>query len=80
MPSDEFRWTEDLPEDERARFAADLAEASQASAELEQGSVLAQTIREWRSTAAIHADPVLAKQLSGPIDDDFGPLPAPTDV
>ncbi|MCE7004991.1 hypothetical protein LWC34_19475 [Kibdelosporangium philippinense] len=77
---DEFPWTEVLPEDERAQFVADFARAFQASAELEQWSVLAQTIREWQSTAAIHADPLLAKQLAGPIDDDFGPIPAPSDV
>jgi hypothetical protein len=72
--------TLDLPDEEKAEFAADFARAFQASAELGEWSVLAQTVREWRSTAAIHADPVLAKQLTGPLDGDFGPVPAPMET
>jgi hypothetical protein len=76
---DEFPWVDVLPDDEKAEFVADFARAFQASAELGEWSVLAQTVREWRSTAAIHADPVLAAQLTGPVDGDFGPVPAPTE-
>jgi hypothetical protein len=39
--------------------------------------VLAQTVVEWRSTAAIYADPILAARLAEPIDTDFGPVPEP---
>lgn len=77
---DEFPWVDVLPMDEQAQFVQDFARAFQASAELGQWSVLAQTIREWRSTAIIHADPVLASKLAGPRGEDFGPVPAPTDV
>ncbi|MEV6875581.1 hypothetical protein [Amycolatopsis sp. NPDC051128] len=77
---DEFPWVDVLPEPEQAQFVRDFARAFQASAELGQWSVLAQTITEWRSTAAIHADPALAGKLTGPIEEDFGPVPAPTDV
>ncbi|MBF6174631.1 hypothetical protein [Nocardia blacklockiae] len=76
---DEFPWADVLPEPSRIGFVRDFARAFQASAELGEWSVLAQTIREWRSTAAIYADPALAEQLSEPIDDDFGPILAPTD-
>jgi hypothetical protein len=69
---DEFPWVDVLPEAEQAQFVKDFARAFQASAELGQWSVLAQTITEWRSTAAIHADPALAGKLTGPIDGDFG--------
>ncbi|MER5260995.1 hypothetical protein ABTZ99_02775 [Actinosynnema sp. NPDC002837] len=41
-----------------------------------EGSVAA-AVREWQSTAAIHADPTLADRLSGPLNDDSGPVPAP---
>ena len=51
--------------------------AVQASAELGQWDVLAQALVEWRATAAIHANPGLAAELSRPIDDDLGPVPAP---
>jgi hypothetical protein len=76
---DEFPWVDVLPNEEKAEFVADFARAFQASAELGEWSVLAQTVREWRSTAAIHADPTLAARLSGPLDDDFGQVPAPTE-
>jgi hypothetical protein len=77
---DEFLWVDVLPEAEQAQFVHDFARAFQASAELEQWSVLAQTIVEWRGTAAIHADPALAGKLTGPIEEDFGPVPGPTDI
>ncbi|MFC9997817.1 hypothetical protein [Nocardia sp. NPDC127526] len=76
---DEFPWVDVLPEASQALFVKDFARAFQASAELGEWSVLAQTVREWRSTAAIAADPVLAEELSRPIggDFDFGPVPEP---
>ena len=74
---DEFPWVDVLPEDEKGQFVVDFARAFQASAELGEWSILSQTLREWRVTAAIHADPRLAQQLSQPIDGDFGPVPAP---
>jgi hypothetical protein len=74
---DEFPWVDVLPEPAKGQFVRDFARAFQASAELGEWSVLAQTIVEWRSTAAIHADPALAEQLSGPLDDDFGHVPEP---
>lgn len=77
---DEFPWVDILPEEERAQFVADFVRAFQASAELEQWSILAQTVREWQSTAIIHADPVLATRLTGPLEDDLGPVPAPTEI
>jgi hypothetical protein len=77
---DEFPWVDVLPKEDQAKFVSDFARAFQASAELGQWSVLAQTIREWRSTAVIHADPILAGKLTGPVDDDFGPVVAPTEA
>lgn len=76
---DEFPWVECLSEASQERFVRDFVRAVQASAELEQWHILAQTVTEWRSTAAIHADPELARQLTGPIDGDFGPVPEPTE-
>ncbi|GGP38459.1 hypothetical protein [Saccharothrix coeruleofusca] len=76
---DEFPWVDVLPEDEKPQFIADFARAFQASAELGEWSLLAQVIREWRSTAAIHANPALAAKLSEPVTGDFGPVPAPAE-
>ncbi len=74
---DEFPWVDVMPAAARQQFVHDFARAFRASAELGEWSVLAQTLGEWRSTAAVYADPVLAEQLSGPIDDDFGPVHEP---
>lgn len=77
---DEFPWVDVLPEADRAAFVTDFVRAFQASAELGEWSRLAQTIREWRSTAAVHSDPTLAKQLRDPVVGDFGPVPRPTEA
>ncbi|RJO75243.1 hypothetical protein D5S18_17980 [Nocardia panacis] len=76
---DEFPWVDCLPESAQRQFVSDFVRGFQVSAELDQWSVLTQTIAEWRSTAAIRADPMLGHKLTGPIDDDFGPVPAPTE-
>ena len=75
---DEFAWADVLPEHDRIQFVADFVRAFQASAEMGQWIPLAQTVREWKTTAAIHADPELVQQLSGSLNEDFGPVPAPT--
>jgi hypothetical protein len=75
--AEEFPWADLLPADDRRRFTVDFARAVQASAELGQWDVLSQTLVEWRATAAIHADPSLAAELSRPVGDDLGPVPAP---
>lgn len=76
---DEFPWSDVLPEHDRAQFVTDFVRAFQASAEMGQWTLLSQTVREWKATAAVHADPALVQQLSGPLDDDFGVVPDPTD-
>jgi hypothetical protein len=73
----EFPWAGLLPTDDRRRFVSDFARAVEASAELGQWDVLAQALLEWRGTAAIHSDPALAAELSRPVGDDLGPVPAP---
>lgn len=75
---DEFPWSDVLPEQDRAQFVMDFVRAFQASAEMGQWTPVSQTVREWKVTAAAHADPELAEQLSGPLNDDFGVVPDPT--
>ncbi|MGW0178829.1 hypothetical protein [Nocardia sp. NPDC003345] len=74
---DEFPWVELLPDASRTEFVADFVRAFHTSAELGHWSVLAQTVHEWRNTAAVYAVPGLAEELSTPVDTDFGPVPAP---
>ena len=75
---DEFSWSDVLPEHDRTQFVTDFVRAFQASAESGHWAPLAQTVREWKTTAAIHADPELVRQLCDPPDSDFGLVPDPT--
>lgn len=74
---EEFPWLDLMPEVDRRLFATDFVRAVAASAELGRWSVLAQVIIEWRATAAVHADPAMAGELTRPLSDDLGPVPAP---
>ena len=74
---EEFPWLDVLPEVDRRQFATDFVRAVAASAELGRWSVLAQVIVEWTATATVHADPALVEELSRPLSDDLGPVPAP---
>jgi hypothetical protein len=76
---EEFPWLSLLPADAVNQFVAEFIKAARISAELSQWSVLAELLRGWKATAMIHADPNLLRQLSGPLNDDLGPIPAPVD-
>jgi hypothetical protein len=75
--AEEFPWMDVLPAEDRAEFVGDFLHAFRVSAELGQWSTLAQVLREWKATAAIHADPELAAALSRPLGDDLGSVPTP---
>ncbi len=75
--ADEFPWVLMLPPDDVTAFAADFVRGALAAAEVGQWDVLGQVIREWKATAAIHADPVLLAELAKPITDDHGPVRPP---
>lgn|SRR5262245_48404611 len=76
---DEFPWIRYLPAQEVQEFCRDFVRGALAAAELGQWDVLEQTVREWKATASIHADPVLSEKLRGPLNDDLGPVPSPMD-
>ena len=68
-----FAWTRFLPLSDQRLFAADLTHALVASGELDIYSALTRLLREWRATAEIHADPLLAGRLScGLVTDGTG--------
>lgn len=75
--SDEFPWLSLLPADAVSQFVDEFVKAARISAELGQWSVMAETLRGWKATALIYADPDVLAQLTGPLDDDLGPVPAP---
>jgi hypothetical protein len=72
-----FPWVRFLPADERKEFAEAFAATYSACVDLGTWAPLEQLMTEWRATAAIHADPVLAAKLRGPFDVDLGPAPEP---
>ena len=72
--TEEFPWVELLPSDVLSDFVADFLKAARVSADLGEWSVLAQTVREWKSTAAVYADPRLVAELTRPLVDDCGPV------
>ena len=75
---EEFPWADLLPAADRSQFVTDFLRAVGASAELGRWSVLAQVLVEWKATAAVYADPTLVGELSKPLEDDLGPVPAPS--
>jgi hypothetical protein len=72
-----FPWIDLLPDAERAECAAALLRRLQAGAEAGTLAPFAQLVHEWRRTAALHADPRLAAELSRPLPGDGGPLRPP---
>jgi hypothetical protein len=54
----------------------------EACSDLDLWAPFGRVLREWQRTAAIHADPALAKKLSRALDADLGPVlpPTPEDI
>ncbi len=57
-------WTEFLPEDERLTFLREFNAMAKACLDADVFEPLAQLHREWRETAAVHADPRLFAALT----------------
>ena len=47
------------------------------AAETDDLAPVEQALREWRATAEVHTDPLLAQRLSGPIVANGGRVPRP---
>lgn len=75
--ADAFRWVELLPSDDRQRFVAEFSNIVGAVGDLDSYDTLSQFVGEWRSTAEIYADPVLANRLRLQIDASGSAIPAP---
>lgn len=74
---DEFPWLMVLPKEDMVQFVQDFVTAARVSAELGQWEPVATTIREWKATAVIHADPALLRRLTTPVTEDHGSVPSP---
>lgn len=74
---EEFPWIDVFDANGIEQFRADFLRAVQTSADLGRWSPLERTLQRWIDTASILNDPELTKELSTPIDGDFGPVKIP---
>jgi hypothetical protein len=73
-----FPWIRFLPAPAALEFADEFAETARAAAELGYMAPVVPVIEAWRATAEVHADPVLHKALTMPLDGtDYGTVPEP---
>lgn len=62
-------WVSFLPPDDRDEFMRELVQTVRACASVGSNTAVAELIEDWRNTAAIHSDPVLAQSLVAPVED-----------
>ncbi|MGD9751241.1 MAG: DUF6247 family protein [Acidimicrobiia bacterium] len=62
-----FGWVTFLPRADRKLFAQELTRTLVGAADVENFAPVGQLLREWKATAEIHADPVLARRLRKPV-------------
>lgn len=70
-------WLTFLPPTARERFYAELFECVEGAVELGTLAPVARLLDEWRVTAAVHADPDLARRLHGPLPGDGATVTRP---
>ncbi|HUP85024.1 MAG TPA: DUF6247 family protein [Acidimicrobiales bacterium] len=63
-----FPWMEFLPTRDRRAFLDEYSRIVVAAAVLDSYEPLTELVREWRTTAEVHADPKLARRLRRPVD------------
>jgi hypothetical protein len=73
-------WVRLLPPDAREAFLREFAETLEACASVGNMSRLAEVLGDWKATAAIHADPVLAADLKRPLPGTSTRVPRPSPV
>ncbi|MFI7435087.1 hypothetical protein [Micromonospora haikouensis] len=74
---DVFPWVNFLPEKDCVAFVREFMWTLEACSDLDVWTPFGRMIHEWQQTAAIHADPALAQELSRAVDSDLGPVPVP---
>ena len=71
-----FPWIGFLPSDERAEFVKETSATLRACASIGRFSALDNVIDDWRNTAEIWSDPILASTLAEPV---AHPIDTPVD-
>ena len=77
MLIDALPWTRFLPEKDQAEFVREFVWTIEACTDLNLWAPFGRMLHEWQQTAAIHADPSLAAELSRALDTDLGPVHMP---
>ena len=73
----ELSWVAVMPECDRRLFAEEMSQLMAEAAKADDLAAVEQALREWRVTAEVHADPLLAQRLKGPIVANGGQVPRP---
>ncbi|MBI4729264.1 MAG: hypothetical protein HY775_07135 [Acidobacteria bacterium] len=74
---DELPWTNFLPDADRQEFLSDFARTATACVEVDNYEPLIQSLRGWKATAEIYADPRVAAHLRRPHRGPSAPLKRP---
>ncbi|MGP4008159.1 hypothetical protein [Streptomyces sp. 4N124] len=74
---DAFPWVRFLPDEAVREFLVEFVETARAAVDLDNVSLLAPVIAAWKSTALIHADRDLHRELTTPASEDLGPVEPP---
>ncbi|GAA4439226.1 hypothetical protein GCM10023170_010510 [Phytohabitans houttuyneae] len=72
-------WVKFLPEKDQIAFAREFTWTVGACSDLGLWAPFGRLLHSWKQTAAIHANPRLAKELSRALDADLGPVMMPTE-
>jgi len=73
----QFPWVRFLPDAEKAQFAKEFVDTTAACASIANTRPLRDLVEDWKRTAAVHADPELAKELSRPLPGTTKRVPRP---
>ncbi|WP_327696665.1 hypothetical protein [Streptomyces sp. NBC_00459] len=69
-----FPWVRFLHEAAIREYLVEFVETARAAVGLDNVSLLAPVIAAWKSTALIHSDKDLHRELTTPAGEDFGPV------
>jgi hypothetical protein len=72
-----FPWATFLPRQDRRLFIDELTQTLLAVSTINNFAPVGQLLREWKSTAEVHADPGLARRLRRRLDAAGDSVPAP---
>lgn len=72
-----LEWSRFLPREDRESLVDEFADTVRACVELGHFQPLGQLIREWKATAAVHADPSLVEALRAPAEPGAGEVSRP---